>query len=108
MYFHTFRNVCARSYPSQAFSLPALFNSHIPSHLTHNGDVTVGQKNVLAMPYIPAKLLYTFLFACQGSAPVYLGLFYSEQLGLKRDQIGILAAIGKKDKTHILSTGELI
>ncbi|KAI8576069.1 hypothetical protein K450DRAFT_258756 [Umbelopsis ramanniana AG] len=47
------------------------------------------------MPYIPAKLLYTFLFACQGSAPVYLGLFYSEQLGLKRDQIGLLAAIGK-------------
>ncbi|CAO3690380.1 unnamed protein product [Umbelopsis ramanniana] len=45
------------------------------------------------MPYIPAKLLYTFLFACQGSAPVYLGLFYSEQLGLKRDQIGLLAAI---------------
>jgi hypothetical protein len=46
------------------------------------------------MPYLAAKLLYTFLFACQGSAPVYLALFYSSQLGLKGDQIGLLVAIG--------------
>ncbi|CAO3592598.1 unnamed protein product [Absidia cylindrospora] len=45
------------------------------------------------MPYISPKLLYTFLFACQGSAPVYLTLFYSSQLGLKSDQIGLLVAI---------------
>lgn len=47
------------------------------------------------MPYLAPKLLYTFLFACQGSAPVYLALFYSSQLGLKGDQIGLLVAIGK-------------
>ncbi|KAG1106619.1 hypothetical protein G6F42_016683 [Rhizopus arrhizus] len=46
-----------------------------------------------AMPYLAPKLLYTFLFACQGSAPVYLALFYSSQLGLKGDQIGLLVAI---------------
>ncbi|SAL99456.1 hypothetical protein [Absidia glauca] len=45
------------------------------------------------MPYISPKLLYTFIFACQGSAPVYLTLFYSSQLGLKSDQIGLLVAI---------------
>ncbi|KAF1806637.1 major facilitator superfamily domain-containing protein [Mucor lusitanicus] len=45
------------------------------------------------MPYLAPKLLYTFLFACQGSAPVYLALFYSSQLGLKGDQIGLLVAI---------------
>ncbi|GAA5801276.1 hypothetical protein HPULCUR_006722 [Helicostylum pulchrum] len=45
------------------------------------------------MPYLAPKLLYTFLFACQGSAPVYLALFYSSQLGLKSDQIGLLVAI---------------
>ncbi|KAG2219053.1 hypothetical protein INT45_008897 [Circinella minor] len=45
------------------------------------------------MPYLAPKLLYTFLFACQGSAPVYLALFYSEQLGLRGDQIGLLVAI---------------
>ncbi|RCI04189.1 hypothetical protein CU098_012466, partial [Rhizopus stolonifer] len=45
------------------------------------------------MPYLAPKLLYTFLFACQGSAPVYLTLFYSSQLGLKGDQIGLLVAI---------------
>ncbi|KAI8388544.1 major facilitator superfamily domain-containing protein [Radiomyces spectabilis] len=45
------------------------------------------------MPYLVPKLLYTFLFACQGSAPVYLALFYSSQLGLKGDQIGLLVAI---------------
>lgn len=50
------------------------------------------------MPYLAPKLLYTFLFACQGSAPVYLALFYSSQLGLKSDQIGLLVAIGKKNK----------
>lgn len=47
------------------------------------------------MPYLAPKLLYTFLFACQGSAPVYLALFYSSQLGLKSDRIGLLVAIGK-------------
>ncbi|RCI03832.1 hypothetical protein CU098_007786 [Rhizopus stolonifer] len=45
------------------------------------------------MPYLAAKLLYIFLFACQGSAPVYLSLFYSSQLGLKSNQIGLLVAI---------------
>ncbi|CAO3632701.1 unnamed protein product [Cunninghamella echinulata] len=45
------------------------------------------------MKYIAPKLLYTFIFACQGSAPVYLTLFYSTQLGLKGDQIGLLIAI---------------
>ncbi|CAO3630056.1 unnamed protein product [Cunninghamella blakesleeana] len=45
------------------------------------------------MKYIAPKLLYTFIFACQGSAPVYLTLFYSSQLGLKGDQIGLLIAI---------------
>ncbi|CEJ01989.1 hypothetical protein G6F70_007415 [Rhizopus microsporus] len=45
------------------------------------------------MPYLAAKLLYVFLFACQGSAPVYLSLFYSSQLGLKSSQIGLLVAI---------------
>lgn len=53
------------------------------------------------MPYIPPKLLYTFLFACQGSAPVYLTLFYSSQLGLKSDQIGLLVAIGNKNKNNM-------
>ena len=62
----------------------------------------------MAMPYLAPKLLYTFLFACQGSAPVYLALFYSSQLGLKGDQIGLLVAIGKTwsflDCTEIIKT----
>lgn len=59
------------------------------------------------MPYLAPKLLYTFLFACQGSAPVYLALFYSSQLGLKGDQIGLLVAIGKLTTRIIIIRIEL-
>ncbi|KAI8886987.1 hypothetical protein K501DRAFT_176479 [Backusella circina FSU 941] len=55
------------------------------------------------MPYIAPKLLYTFLFACQGSAPVYLALFYASELGLKSNQIGLLVAIGKTTTCSIYS-----
>lgn len=47
------------------------------------------------MSYFSAKLLYIFFFACQGSAPPYLAVFYSSELNLKRDQIGLLVAIGQ-------------
>ncbi|KAG0180635.1 hypothetical protein DFQ28_000677 [Apophysomyces sp. BC1034] len=50
-------------------------------------------QGAISMPYLAPKLLYTFLFACQGSTPVYLTLFYHKQLGLKSDQIGLLVAI---------------